>query len=499
MGARRAQGLYRYSPSSDEQYFSSHYYLGHRRFETGEPELFLFGDLQDLNYLPPKPVKFPYKQPPKSQPLKTLRSFINIQRDSIKLVKANGSNERFRLQFTFDSDLPCQFTIFLRISDSVEVCSLKKHSSEAGEAASSVFKYGAGCEQHFTEEEYVIRPSDLLDEGYDPTNGHNTIPLAILMETDNLGAPETQQQAMLSLCTLDNFGEDNYSIKIIKQKLLAGGMELLLQELYGLENKQKPRGEEEEEEEAEVGGGEDGGKDSDSEGEDDLGAECVICITDIKDTLLLPCRHLCLCSSCAANLRFQASNCPICRAPFRALLQIRALEPLPPDVSLDDDTATGNPKYAVPGYKCVPLLQVLNGYQLEPEQDDDEDDEEGREKQRNCASESDTLQLAASPTTTEAVTEFCVIHIEDEPGQVTSEPVENPVRTMAKPVSSEPIGEVMPSKTIVLPGSPDLDHTSSMFADSDPNSDPQSSRCGSSISSEVSVKSTDALIISGKN
>lgn len=38
-------------------YFSSHYYLGHRKFETGEPEVFLFGDLQDLNYLPPKPVK----------------------------------------------------------------------------------------------------------------------------------------------------------------------------------------------------------------------------------------------------------------------------------------------------------------------------------------------------------------------------------------------------------------------------------------------------------
>lgn len=32
---------------------------------------------------------------------------------------------------------------------------------------------------------------------------------------------------------------------------------------------------------------------------------------------------------------------------FRALLQIRALEPLPPDVSLDDDTATGNPKVSV--------------------------------------------------------------------------------------------------------------------------------------------------------
>lgn len=47
---------------------------------------------------------------------------------------------------------------------------------------------------------------------------------------------------------------------------------------------------------------------------------------DIRDTLILPCRHLCLCNSCADSLRYQANNCPICRAPFRALLQIRALQ-----------------------------------------------------------------------------------------------------------------------------------------------------------------------------
>lgn len=41
----------------DSTYFSSHYYLGHRKFETGDPEVFLFGDMMDLNYLPPKPVK----------------------------------------------------------------------------------------------------------------------------------------------------------------------------------------------------------------------------------------------------------------------------------------------------------------------------------------------------------------------------------------------------------------------------------------------------------
>jgi len=38
-------------------YFSNHYYLGHKKFDTGEPEVFLFGDLQDINYLPVKPIK----------------------------------------------------------------------------------------------------------------------------------------------------------------------------------------------------------------------------------------------------------------------------------------------------------------------------------------------------------------------------------------------------------------------------------------------------------
>ncbi len=52
---------------------------------------------------------------------------------------------------------------------------------------------------------------------------------------------------------------------------------------------------------------------------------CVICLTDIRNVVLLPCRHLCLCGSCAENLKFQSANCPICRVPFRALLQINAL------------------------------------------------------------------------------------------------------------------------------------------------------------------------------
>jgi hypothetical protein len=41
---------------------------------------------------------------------------------------------------------------------------------------------------------------------------------------------------------------------------------------------------------------------------------CVICLTNLKDTLILPCRHLCLCHECANMTRAQAyGKCPICR------------------------------------------------------------------------------------------------------------------------------------------------------------------------------------------
>jgi hypothetical protein len=94
---------------------------------------------------------------------------------------------------------------------------------------------------------------------------------------------------------------------------------------------------------------------------DDCGEECVVCLCDLRDTLILPCRHLCLCYACADSLRYQASNCPICRIPFRALLQIRAVQkvgqvthPAMADPDLNQD---GFPS----GFKLVSLVEVMNG------------------------------------------------------------------------------------------------------------------------------------------
>ncbi|CAM9998197.1 unnamed protein product [Scytosiphon promiscuus] len=49
-----------------------------------------------------------------------------------------------------------------------------------------------------------------------------------------------------------------------------------------------------------------------SGGGDDVPEECVICLTDPKDTLLLPCRHLCVCTECFRHV----DKCPVCRSAF---------------------------------------------------------------------------------------------------------------------------------------------------------------------------------------
>ncbi|KAF8940425.1 E3 ubiquitin-protein ligase mgrn1 [Dissophora ornata] len=63
--------------------------------------------------------------------------------------------------------------------------------------------------------------------------------------------------------------------------------------------------------------------------------ECVICLSDVKDTIVLPCRHFCICSECGDVLRRRApQRCPICRQVFQALLHIASTPTRRPEFSM---------------------------------------------------------------------------------------------------------------------------------------------------------------------
>eukprot|EP00668_Euglena_longa_P011907 GGOE01014327.1.p1 GENE.GGOE01014327.1~~GGOE01014327.1.p1 ORF type:complete len:335 (+),score=28.49 GGOE01014327.1:61-1065(+) len=95
-----------------------------------------------------------------------------------------------------------------------------------------------------------------------------------------------------------------YTLRAVKQKLEIDGAVYELEEIYGMSQEWKPGNSEEIE-----------------------GDTCVICISQRRNTTVMPCRHMCLCSECAEQLRGQTNKCPICRAQIERLVTIHRQAP----------------------------------------------------------------------------------------------------------------------------------------------------------------------------
>ncbi|KAK6638352.1 hypothetical protein RUM44_008781 [Polyplax serrata] len=344
---------YKYPPKSGN-YFGSHFIMGGERFDTPQPEAYLFGENVDLNFLGSKPTPFPYPPPQANEPTKTLRSLVNIRKESVRFVKAPESvlqvnysedtpkENKFNIEFAFDCDSKCTITIYYFCTEEVTSSGLV-YTPRDPTMTSEKFHYKRGSNQQFCQTSHVFDPSKFSDDelGYDLEK--EIIPIAIHCVAEE-GAEGENHQSHTTFAVVDRHSDGTYVLRALKQKLYVDGLCYLLQEIYGIENKNH-----------------DTFKAVNDEETEDNGSECVICMCDVRDTLILPCKHLCLCNSCADSLRYQANNCPICRAPFRALLQIRALQKSSNSASNPALHAEGSCEHIPPGYEAVSLIEALNG------------------------------------------------------------------------------------------------------------------------------------------
>ncbi|KAL0272083.1 UNVERIFIED_CONTAM: hypothetical protein PYX00_005192 [Menopon gallinae] len=344
---------YKYPPRSGN-YFGSHFIMGGERFDTPQPEAYLFGENVDLNFLGSRPTPFPYPPPQANEPTKTLKNLVNIRKESVRFVKAPESvlqekfpnemlkDNKFNIEFTFDSDVKCSITLYYFCTEEITNTGLV-YTCKDPSLVSETYYYKRGSNQQFSQTSHIFDPSNYSEEELSYDLEKEIIPIAIHCIAEE-GIDGETRQSHTTIAVVDRHSDGTYVLRALKQKLYVDGLCYLLQEIYGIENKNNENLKAMGDEEAE-----------------DNGSECVICMCDVRDTLILPCRHLCLCNSCADSLRYQANNCPICRAPFRALLQIRALQKSSNSASNPTLNNEGNCDQIPAGYEAVSLIEALNG------------------------------------------------------------------------------------------------------------------------------------------
>ena len=134
--------------------------------------------------------------------------------------------------------------------------------------------------------------------------------------------PEKRMQSQYTYAEVVRTAHDDkpteYGLKVLKQRLQVGNDLYDLEDIYGMPAEGGARGETTESSvepvTASLAGVEDGHED---------GEECVICLAEPRNTLVMPCRHMCLCADCASMLRQRTNKCPICRTVAERFLTFK--------------------------------------------------------------------------------------------------------------------------------------------------------------------------------
>ena len=237
-----------------------------------------------------------------------IKNSVNFRKSGLSLVsKPDG---RAAITFIFDSSVETRFRIYFSCS---EFLNEKKYPILASELPIlESHSFNPGLDQKYS---FDI-PESLA--AYDPES--KVFP--VIVET----VPADEATGAAAQLTYLNI--NNGKATVIKQKLRYGDRAYELHEIFGIErsNDKSPTS-----------------VVSERLDLDDVnGTDCVICLTNTRDTTIIPCLHLCLCAHCAQVLSLNTRKCPVCRSPVTGMLQIdRDLPPpSPAKNSFDNPTSS---------------------------------------------------------------------------------------------------------------------------------------------------------------
>lgn len=243
------------------------------------------------------------------QSAKKVRNDVNVHKHTLKIEVDEENPDHVLVSFVFDALFDGSITVFYFAKEEPN-CKFVPLFPEAYMPAKIPFKKGLGQKFRQPSGTGIDLGFYELDDLSKPSLGEDIFPLVISAETHqpsssndgHLDDPVSNTSAHMQItqAVLEKNNDDLFQVKVIRQILWVDGVRYELRELYGIGNSAA-----------------EGFEDSDP------GKECVICMTEPKDTAVLPCRHMCMCGECAKELRLQSNKCPICRQPIEELIEIK--------------------------------------------------------------------------------------------------------------------------------------------------------------------------------
>ncbi|KAJ9182048.1 hypothetical protein P3X46_006081 [Hevea brasiliensis] len=243
------------------------------------------------------------------QNAKKVRNDVNVHKDTLKVEIDENNPDNYLVSFVFDALFDGSITIFYFAKEEVN-CRFVPIFPEAHLPVRIPFQKGPGQKFYQPSGTGIDLGFFELDDLSKPSPGEDIFPLVIVAETclpvDSTdehvddSAQNTSGHMQITQAVLEKKDSGTFQVRVVRQILWIDGVRYELRELYGI-----------------------GSSAAEGFNDCDLGKECVICMTEPKDTAALPCRHMCMCSECAKALRLQSNKCPICRQPIEELMEIK--------------------------------------------------------------------------------------------------------------------------------------------------------------------------------
>ncbi|EKX74319.1 conserved hypothetical protein [Theileria equi strain WA] len=225
--------------------------------------------------------------------LQCSKSTINFKPDSLSVQPVDN---QFLISFRYDAEE--EYTVTFRFGQCHEGLKNGVPCFSKPSYKTPPIKLDVGNDVFFRMEvKYLKDMKGCTLESCSFTEERKYVPILIVLES----LKKDFSYYIMSGLKFDDIA-DVWNIIITKRRIVQGDYGYQIQEVYGLTQSKFNR--------------------SDEIAENGETKRCAICLDTWSDTILIPCRHLCLCFSCANKLQGDYGKCPMCRTPVSRIVHI---------------------------------------------------------------------------------------------------------------------------------------------------------------------------------